>query len=115
MLLLLLIGCLAQAEEAVIDENVTVASETEVKAEEVETETSESQPSPPTPPTEITATITVQEDANTQIQVTVTPDGETQISVTTEETMKSWDETMEMLELIKQSETVVEESENESE
>lgn len=112
MLVLLLIGCLAQAEEAVIDENVTTTTET---VEE------ESVPAPANPTT--TTTVTVIEDSNASVEVTVDQNGETQINVsvtpeqtTQDESMKNWDDTMEMLELIKKAEaeeTV--ESDNESE
>ena len=118
MLVLLLIGCLAQAEEAVIDENVTTTAATETETEEV---VEESVPAPANPTT--TTTVTVIEDSNASVEVTVDQNGETQINVNVtpdqtspDESMKNWDDTMEMLELIKKAEaeeTV--ESENESE
>lgn len=124
MLVLLLIGCLAQAEEAepVIDESVTTTSETEEAVEE----TTEVTPAAPANPT-ATTTVTVIEDENASVEVTVDQNGETQINVSVtpdlniqDESMKTWDDTMEMLELIKQSEAVKaaetsEETENESE
>ena len=124
MLVLLLIGCLAQAEEAeaIIDENVTTESETEEDAEE----TTEVAPATPANPA-ATTTVTVIEDENASVEVTVDLNGETQINVSVtpdlnvqDESMKTWDDTMEMLELIKQSDSEEttepsEETENESE
>ncbi len=103
MIILFLLGCLAQADDAqpIIDETVTTTSEEVEEVEEVEeeTETTESQIVP-----ETTVTVTVTQ-GDQQIDVTVPVDPNQELNVDlTDPSMTSWADSLKMLEEIKAEE-----------
>lgn len=95
--ILLLIGCLAQAEDAqpVIDETVTTKSDEVEESEETTEVQSEVE-------TTITVTVT-QGDQQVDITVPVDPDQELDVNIT-DPSMTNWADSLKMLEEIKAEE-----------
>lgn len=112
MIIILLLGCLAQAEDAqpVIDETVTTKADEVEEIEEVE-ETTDAQSE-----VETTISVTVtQGEQQVDITVPINADQELDVNIAEDSSMTNWADSLKMLEEIKAEETDLTEETNTSE